>query len=105
MTIIINDEILEFEWDSGNSHKNWIKHQVSPQEAEEVFADDDKIVYLDIKHLGKEERFLLIGKTSSNRILTIAYTRRAHLIRVISARDASRKEEDYYEKATHSTEV
>jgi uncharacterized DUF497 family protein len=92
MNFVVDEEVLEFDWDEGNYEKNWIKHQVKAQEAEEAFADENKIVFLNIKHLDKEERFFLIGKTYTNRFLAIAYTRRDEKVRVISARDANKKE-------------
>src|SRR5678809_546405 len=105
MNVIIDDEVLEFDWDDGNFEKNWIKHKVTAQEAEEVFADEHKTVFLNIKHLGKELRFFIIGTTYSNRLLSIAYTERNEKVRVISARDANKKEVKIYEERTRSSKV
>ena len=105
MGIIIDDELVEFDWDKGNSEKNWIKHQVTIQEAEEAFADGNKIAFLDVKHLGQEERFFLLGKTFINRLLAIVYTRRDERVRVISVRDANKKEVKIYEEAISSTKI
>lgn len=103
MNIVIDDELIEFDWDKWNLDKNWIKHKVSAQEAEQVFADENKVVLLDIKHLGKEERFFLFGKTFTKRLLAIAYTKRGKKVRIISARDAGKREAGIYEETTHST--
>ena len=105
MNIVVDDEVLEFDWDEGNHEKNWIKHNVQAQEAEEAFADEKKIVFLNIKHVDTEERFFLIGNTYTNRLLAIAYTRREDSVRVISARDANKKEVKIYEERTRSTEI
>lgn len=103
MNIIIDDELIEFDWDNWNLDKNWIKHKVSAQEGEQAFADENKIVFLDIKHLGKEERFFLLGKTFTKRLLAIAYTKRGEKVRIISARDVGKKEVAIYEETTRST--
>jgi uncharacterized protein len=105
MNIVIDNEVLEFEWDEGNREKNWTKHNVEMQETEEAFADEDKIVFLNIKHLDIEERFFIIAKTYSSRLLAIAYTRRDNKVRVISARDVNKKEVKIYEERTRSTEI
>lgn len=51
---------LEFDWDKGNILKN-IKHHVEDKEAEEVFFDKKKVIYKDVFHSQKEERFIVIG--------------------------------------------
>lgn len=90
---------FEFQWDKGNTGKN-LKHNVKDQEAEESFMDENKIVYRDLIHSGKEERFILIGKTKQDRLLFISFTYRGKKVRIISARDINRKEVPIYEKAT-----
>jgi uncharacterized protein len=105
MTIVVEDEVIEFDWDEGNLDKNWVKHQTSAQEAEEAFADENKIIFLDIKHLGTKKRYFLLAQTTQNRLLAIAYTQRDTKVRVISARDASRKEKVYYEEATRGAQI
>jgi len=85
-----------FDWDEGNSKKNWIKHQVTPAECEQLFFNQPLMVQDDIEHGKSEERFLALGKTDKNRLLFIAFTLRNDLIRVISARDMSRKEREVY---------
>jgi hypothetical protein len=80
-----------FEWDEGNSGKNWIQHQVSDSESEEVFFNRPLIVGEDKKHSKTEKRHYVLGRTDSNRRLFIAFTIRNNLIRVISARDMNNK--------------
>lgn len=88
---------LEFEWDKGNIGKNK-KHNVADKEAEEVFFDEKKVIYKDIFHSQKEERFIILGKTKKERLLYTVFTIRGKKIRIISARDINKKEVRLYEK-------
>lgn len=88
-----------FEWDKGNINKNWKKHHVSAQEAEEVFKNEPKIILYDAKHSQTEERFSILGQTNKGRFLTIIFTMRENKIRIISARDQHKIEKRAYEKA------
>ena len=98
--IIINQPI-EFNWDKNNTDKNWIKHRVSNEEAEEVFFDDKKQLFLDPTHSSQENRYIIVGKTRKKRLLFIAFTLRKNKVRIISARDLNkRKERQLYEKTT-----
>jgi uncharacterized DUF497 family protein len=93
-------EPFEFEWDEGNSNKNWKSHGVTQQEAEQAFLDEHKFTTNDIAHSDTEPRFILIGKTELERLLYIVYTVREKRIRVISARDMTKKKEvSLYEEA------
>lgn len=94
------DNISGFDWDKGNARKNE-QHGVSQSEAEEVFFNEPILMKEDLRHSEKENRWHALGKTSSGRKLHITFTLRlGHtLIRIISARDMSRKERGYYEKA------
>ncbi|OQY65517.1 hypothetical protein B6D29_03740 [Microgenomates bacterium UTCPR1] len=98
-------KVLEFEWDKGNIDKNWLKHNVTDKEAEEVFIDKRKFIFRDKIHSGKEERFRILGKTKAGRLLFIVFTIRKHKVRVISARDINRKEVFLYEKKAGSTKI
>lgn len=89
---------LEFEWDRGNTDKNWKKHRVTNKEAEEVFFDNKAIRRIDQKHSKIETRWLLLGKTKTNRKLATIFTKRKSKIRVISVRSMNRKEKTVYEK-------
>lgn len=83
---------ISFEWDKGNTDKNWKKHKVSVKEIEEVFFNREVRIYPDIKHLKLESRYLALGITNRNRRLTIIFIVRKEKIRVISARNQSKKE-------------
>lgn len=85
-----------FEWDVGNTEKNWARHQVSSAECEQVFFNQPLVVALDTKHSDLEPRFYALGQTDSTRRLMIVFTLRGDLVRVISARDMSRKERKEY---------
>jgi uncharacterized DUF497 family protein len=85
-----------FEWDDGNINKNWLKHNVSPAECEQLFFNRPLVIQDDIKHAEAEKRFYALGRTDSKRPLFIAFTVRNTRIRVISARDMSRKEREVY---------
>lgn len=97
------DAALEFEWDYGNSEKNRLKHGVERNECEEVFFNEPLIVGADLRHSQREERFFLLGTSDGGRLLFIVFTRRNKKIRVISARDMSRKELIEYEKLKRNT--
>lgn len=79
-----------------------MRHGVSDQECEEVFFDSNKRVLKDVLHSGNEERFILLGKTKTKRLLFCVFTIRKDKIRIISARDINKKEINlyYYEKST-----
>lgn len=94
------DKCSGFEWDDGNSLKNWIRHQVTQGECEQVFFNEPLVVQNDTKHSQEEQRWFLLGKTDAGRLLFLVFTIRKNLIRVISARDVNKKERTIYnEKA------
>lgn len=88
---------LEFEWDRGNIGKN-AKHGVEDFEGEEAFFDERKVLLRDRLHSLGEERFVLLGRTKKERLVFVVFTRRGRRIRIISARDANRKERPLYEE-------
>lgn len=89
---------LAFAWDDGNINKNLIKHNVSDQECEEVFNTEQIIYAEDFLHSQTEPRYIVIGPTKAYRLLYVAFTIRHNRVRVISARDPSKKERKFYEK-------
>lgn len=89
-----------FQWDEANSSKNWTRHEVSQTEAEQVFLN--RPVVLTDARLGTEARWFAFGHTDGNRLLTIVFTIRGPLLRVISARPMSRPERKRYDQATSS---
>ena len=92
----LNLEIISFEWDQANQAKNWAKHKVLWQECEDVFFNEPLFILPDIKHSEKEERYHALGHTNKDRLLFISFTIRKEKIRVISAREMSRKERNSY---------
>lgn len=93
-----HEKIVEFQWDSGNDTKNWIKHRVSCREAEEIFFNAPLKIIEDQKHSKKEKRFHAFGKTKKGKFLSITFTIRGSKIRIISARSMHKKERKYYEQ-------
>ena len=91
-------QIVGFEWDEGNS-KNWERHRVSSTESEEVFLNRPLLLQPDPSHSQQEARYYVLGQTNAGRPLFIAFTIRHDRIRVISARDMSRKERSIYAEA------
>ena len=90
---------IAFQWDMSNIHKNLIKHNVTTQEAEEIFVRKPFYIKQDVKHSSLSvQRFTGLGKTKSNRLLFVAFTIRDEKIRVISVRDMKRIERSNYEK-------
>lgn len=92
-------EPIAFQWDQGNIDKNFKKHNVTIQEAEEVFASEPFMTVKDLKHSTRaEKRFQALGQTRTNRRLFVAFTVRDKKIRIISIRDMKKKEEQAYER-------
>ncbi len=85
-----------FDWDKGNINKNWERHSVTRVECEQIFFNSPVIVGDDEEHSEVEKRWFLLGKTDLNRLLFAVFTVRNSLIRVISARDMSKKERGIY---------
>lgn len=94
-----------FEWDEGNIKKNWEKHRVSHIECEETFFNSPLIVKQDESHSTSEDRYFVLGRTDTDRLLFIVFTMRGHKIRIISARDMNRKERKVYEQTQEDTQV
>ena len=89
-----------FDWDIGNSRKNWQKHRVTTREAEQVFFNRPLRIAPDSKHSHTEQRYAALGRTNSNRRLFVVFTIRGKKIRVISARDHNKKDQEVYEQET-----
>ena len=90
---------LRFEWDPAKDEANWRKHKVSFQEAESVFIDEHARLLDDPDHSEDEERFILLGLSSRFRVLVVVHTYRGdeEVIRIISARRATKAERAYYD--------
>jgi uncharacterized protein len=90
--------ITGFEWDAGNSRKNAEKHDVSQAETEQMFFNEPLLIVDDTVHSILESRFHALGKTDEGRLLHATFTVRQSgtKIRIISARNMSRKERQIY---------
>jgi len=89
---------LIFEWDEEKAAANSEKHGVSFQEASTVFTDSLSSTIPDPLHSVEEQRFVTIGESADNDILVVVHTEREGKIRIISAREAARKERRHYEQ-------
>jgi uncharacterized DUF497 family protein len=85
-----------FDWDEGNRIKNEEKHEVSVGECEQLFFNEPLVILDNYARPGTEIRYAAFGRTDEERVLTIIFTIRGTLLRVISARDMSRKERKFY---------
>lgn len=101
MASITIQDCIGFEWDTWNLDKNRLKHHVSSAECEQMFFNQPLLLYKDVKHSEQEERQYALGTTDQERPLFIVFTIRNKLIRVISARDMSKKERAIYENHTN----
>ena len=90
------DSCTGFDWDDENAHKNWERHRVTPEEAEDVFFNEPLVVRSDVRHSKREKRHYALGQTGGGRLLFVAFTIRRSLLRVISARDMNERERDVY---------
>ncbi len=87
-----------FEWDEAKNKTNTQKHGVSFEEAQTVFYDENALLIDDPDHSGEEERFVLFGISMSLRLLVVChcYRQSETVIRIISARKATRSESKQY---------
>lgn len=95
-------DVEGFQWDEGNASKSWGKHKVSWTEAELVFMNRPVVVTGDVAHSGGEARYFSFGRTNGGRLLTVVFTIRGKLLRVISARPMSRREGKGYGQAARA---
>lgn len=89
---------LIFEWNNTKNKTNQEKHKVSFEEAETVFFDEKAIEFNDPDHSIEEERFLLLGFSQNLKVLVVCHCYRddESIIRIISARKATKKEQKAY---------
>ncbi len=90
-----------FSWDAPKALKNYEKHGVPFEEARTVFSDPEGLDWEDFQHWQTERRWKRLGRSSQGRVLLAVYTLRrlangTETIRIISARQASRKERKAY---------
>ena len=94
---------LRFEWDANKAAANVTKHEVTFDEAATVFADPLAVIFDDDEHSENELREIIVGHSALARLLLVSFTERGpDTIRIISARKASKRERQDYEKGTRT---
>ena len=83
---------MDFEWDEAKAEANERKHGVSFAEAVTVLADPLSLTGYDPDHSEDEDRYITIGRSVAGRLLLLSHTDRDGKVRIISARQASRRE-------------
>ena len=92
---------MRFDWDETKAAANRTKHGISFNEAATVLGDSLGWTYLDHDHSELEQRWVTIGESEAGQILVVAHTDNGEgTIRIISARRATRKEREYYERGS-----
>jgi uncharacterized DUF497 family protein len=91
---------IRFEWDENKNAANQKKHKVSFEEAKSVFYDENARLISDPDHSEREDRFILLGLSNRLRMLVVVHTYRKsdEIIRIISAREATKRERRFYER-------
>ena len=90
----------QFTWDPTKAAANLRKHGVSFEEALTVFSDPLARIHDDPLHSARERREIIVGHSSNGRLLLVSFIERSGVIRLISARRATRHERKDYEQAT-----
>ena len=90
---------MQFEWDAAKAATNALKHGVDFDEASTVFANALSATGRDPDHSIDEARFVTFGLSSKGRVLAVSHTDRSGVVRIISARAATRKERQIYEES------
>ena len=90
--------MIKFEWDPRKDSANQRKHGVSFEEAQSVFFDENAVQFYDEHHSEQEDRFIMLGLSIRSRILVVCHCEResGNVIRIISARKATKSERQYY---------
>jgi uncharacterized DUF497 family protein len=89
---------IRFQWDSAKDDANQKKHRISFEEAQTVFFDSNAKIIADPDHSDDEDRFIILGMSRKLRILVVCHCYRENggLIRIISARKATKHEQGNY---------
>jgi uncharacterized protein len=88
---------LKYEWDAQKAKLNLEKHDVSYEEAQSVFKNVLAVIFDDEQHSTEEKREIIIGFLIKGRLLLVIFTQKSdELVRIISAREANRKESGHY---------
>ena len=90
---------MRFEWDENKAARNFVKHGISFEEAATVFGDPLSDTFDDPDHSAEERRFVIIGVSEKGRMLIVAHTDEGEVVRLISAREPTRKEREFYEES------
>jgi uncharacterized protein len=92
--------MLRFEWDERKNRSNRTKHGVWFEEAQSAFRDPNGRVFYDLEHSEEDDQFILIGLSSTARppVVVHCYKESDSVIRIISARKATKKEFIFYEE-------
>ena len=93
--------MIKFEWDAVKAVANLKKHHVSFEEAKSIFFDEFGVQFFDEAHSASEDRFLMLGMSSTARLLLVCHRERddGTKIRIISARKATQRESAFYKGA------
>lgn len=93
-------DMIRFEWDENKARINQGKHGISFEEAQTVFYDEEALVIDDPEHSEEEDRFIILGLSKKANLLVVCHCYRASdtVIRLISARKATKTEAAYYYK-------
>lgn len=92
---------LIFEWSTTKAENNAAKHGVTFEEAATAFDDPMSLAIADPLHSNEEDRFILMGVSDRGRVLVVVHTEHEGVIRIISARLATRRERRIYEEGTN----
>jgi len=89
---------LKFEWDERKNNVNVQKHNISFEEAQTVFYDELALVINDPDHSDVEDRFIILGQSNTAKLLVVCHCYRESetVIRIISARKATKSEAKQY---------
>ena len=90
---------MEIVWDPAKASTNVSKHGVTFEEAAAIFGDPLAYTFRDPDHSIGESRFLTIGLSGQARVIIVSYSERSQVIRLISARRATRQERKIYEES------
>ncbi len=90
--------MIQFQWHPSKATANLKKHQVSFEEAQTVFYDEFAVQFFDEAHSANEERFLMLGMCAQSKLLIVCHCERegGDIIRIISARKATKRESAFY---------
>ena len=89
---------LHFEWDPKKAAENSRKHDITFEEARSVFVDEHALLLDDPDHSATDDRFVLLGLSAAMRVLVVVHGYRGPegIVRLISARKATRTERAHY---------